>query len=219
MNKLFLIFLLSLIVLPLVASADLTFPIHTNYDLNRPCINNGTYCDATYDCNITFVYPDGSVLLDNVLMTNNGAFHTASVSQAQNNRFGVYSATMMCTDGSLSGTDTFTVEITGDGNSSSPFPIQFSILIFGFALIIAGKWREDVRLIKYVGSMLLMTIGVITLYPGWSIFNFSSLPGLSLGIISIGVGGYFLIEDSLSRFTQSENYQGQYYEDDGRYHG
>ena len=44
-------------------------------DLKVPCFNNGTYCSGSATCNVTILYPNSSVLVDNQLMTNGGSYH------------------------------------------------------------------------------------------------------------------------------------------------
>ena len=98
-------------------------------------------------------------------------------------------------------------EVTADGFEPKTFPIQLSIIILSFVLVFVGLIKERFRLIKHVGSIMLMIMGVLTLYPGFSFINHSTLLGLSLGFILIGGGFYFLIEDSFSRKEQQEYYE------------
>ncbi len=51
-----------------------------------------------------------------------------------------------------------------------------------------------------------MVSGVLTLFPGYGFINHSTLMGQLLGTIGIGLGFYFMIEDSFSKDEQDEWY-------------
>ena len=199
--------MMGLLFLPLIsADIELTFPFNSEFDIKRPCFNNGTYCSPATECNLTLVSPNSAILVDNKVMTNQVSFHNYTIVKGANTQLGIMSASMTCRDGAVDGENTFEIAITGDGVSNSPFPIQFSLISLGFILIIAGAMKERLRLMKHAGSILLMVMGVVTLYPGFAQLNYSNLSGLSLGLILIGLGFYYLIEDSFSRSVQENSY-------------
>lgn len=219
-KKIIFMFAMILLVLPFVLGAvELTFPFNQEYDIKRPCFNNGSVCSSTAICAMTLSYPDGSILLDNATMTNQNSFHNVTISPSQNDQLGVYAASMYCLDESKSGQDTFQIQITGDGFEFNVFPTELSVLILGFILIFVGVIKDRLRLFKHIGSLIVMVMGVATLFPGWANFNYSNIQGLALGSASIGLGFYFLISDSFSRDDQEETYQSKNREvDDGRFH-
>ena len=65
--------------------------------------------------------------------------------------------------------------------------------------------------------MMILVLGVITLWPGYAFINFSTLLGKVVGFSSIGLGFYFMLEDSFSREKQTEYYEAEV-EEDGRFH-
>lgn len=215
-------------------SADMTAQFNKDYDLKRPCFNNGTYCSSSSNCNITLVYPDGNLLLDNQVMNNKFSFHNVTIPQSSINQLGIIFGIMSCADGSLYGEDTFDLYITADGKEPKTFPIELSITVISLIMILSGSFNDRLSLIKTSGSILLMVMGIITIYPGYSFINYSTLPGLGIGTISIGIGFYFLISDSFSRNKQKGRYNRypdgleindetnyreiEEEEDDGRYH-
>ena len=69
-----------------------------------------------------------------------------------------------------------------------------------------GFVTERLRMFKHLGSILLIIVGIITLYPGYNFINYSTLLGKALGFILIGLGFYFWIEDSFSRDKQEEGF-------------
>ena len=111
-----------------------------------------------------------------------------------------------CDNVSSAGLETFDVAITADGKKFQTFPTQIVIIIIGLIMICVGIILDRLRLFKHLGSMLILIMGVITLYPGYSFINYSTLTGKVLGFILVGLGFYFLIEDSFSRDKQEETY-------------
>ena len=155
-------------------------------------------------------------MVNNQVMTNQDSFHNITIDQSDNDQLGNANAIMSCNNVTDGGPDTFVVEITGDGESYRTFPHQFVVIIFAIFMAVIGLVNDRLRLFKHMGAMLLMVMGVITLFPGYAFINYSTLMGLSLGSIFIGSGFYFLIEDSFSRNKQEETYESesQYVDDD-----
>lgn len=208
----FYLFISVLLVGTVTAQETLTeqipsFQYNTQFDLKRGCFDNGFFCDSNFVCNITIVSPDGNTLMvDNQLMTNQGSYRNVTIPQTSNTELGFAEAIQSCNNVSVAGRDNFIIAITGDGDPWRAFPYQFYVGLLAIAMIVIGAFKERLRIFKHLGSMLMMGIGVITLYPGYSFINYSTLIGQSLGTIFIGLGFYFLIEDSFSRDVQQENY-------------
>jgi len=213
-NKIILGLLFLMILIPIIsAEVELTIPFNKNYQIKRACFNNGTYCSSSAECNFTLTYPNGNTLFDNVLMTNRNSFHELNISSSLVNQLGEYPAIMICCDtgGDITGCseDTFEILVTGDGQGQDSFPIQLSILILSYICVAVGSTKENLRLFKNLGAIMMMVMGVITLYPGYAQINYSNLVGQSLGFASIGLGFFFLIGDS---FTRKISEQGEYYD-------
>ena len=200
-------FLFLFLILPLaIAQEDPTFQFNKEFDLKRACSDSGFFCDSTYECNITLIYPDGNLLANNQVMTNNVSFRNITILQSDNNQLGIIEAIESCNNVTRAGQKTFDVVITADGKSFQAFPNEFFIIILALVMVGAGFVTERLRMFKHLGAILLMISGVITLYPGYNFINYSTLLGQSLGAILIGLGFYFLIEDSFSRDKQEEGY-------------
>ena len=201
------------LVLPLAIAEEgdesPTFQYNRAFDLKRVCTIDGFYCDSNFICNITLTYPDGNILINNQLMTNNQSFRNFSITQVQNNQLGIIKVIQSCNNGTNAGADTYDVIITADGNKFQAFPNEFFIIIFGFLMIATGMTLDRLRMFKHLGSLLIMVMGVITLFPGYNFINYSNLIGQSLGSVLIGIGFFFLIEDSFSRDTQEEGFDSQ----------
>ncbi len=209
-KKIITIIVLSLFLLSFV-SADVeknpTFQFGKEFDLKRGCFDSGSFCDSNFECNITILYPNHVVMISDRVMTDQTSYRNVTINAAENNRLGFSNAIQSCTNGTASGAETFTIAITGDGEEFQAFPQQFTIIIFGFIFIFFGLMKDRYRMFKHLGSVIVMIMGVITVYPGYSFINWSTLTGQVLGFSCIGLGFYFLIEDSFSRGDQEERYQ------------
>ncbi len=98
-------------------------------------------------------------------------------------------------------------DVTADGKDGQTFPTQFVIIILGLAFIIIGALEERLKLFQIIGSMVIIIMGILTLYPGYSFINWTTLFGKTLGFGLIGLGCYFLIEHSFSRDEQAPYFE------------
>lgn len=210
-----------LVAVPITAQELITeqipsFEFNTQFDLKRACFDRGFFCDSAFVCNLTITKSDGTLMVDNQLMTRTGSYYNFTVDQGNNSRLGNSNAIMSCNNVSDGGPDTFVVQITGDGNPYRVFPQQFVIIGLAILMVFIGLINDRLRMFKHVGSILMMVMGVLTLFPGYSFINWTTLMGQSLGIILIGAGFYFLIEDSFSRDEQEDTYESKsvYVDDD-----
>ena len=74
--------------------------------------------------------------------------------------------------------------------------------------------QEKLRLFKHMRAILMMIMGIITIFPGDSFINYTTLLGKGLGFTLVGLGFYFLIEDSFSRNKQEDGFDSQLDDDD-----
>lgn len=205
-KQIFVLMLLGIFLVPTI-SADLVFQQSTIVDIKIVCINAG-YCSSSSICNVSVFNPEELTLLDGIQTTraSNLAFHNFTLNSTHTNTLGEYRVAGFCKDGSVTQLIDFTFDITADGKPLQVFPTQFGVILFSFFLIIFGLSKERFRMFKHIGSILLMIMGVITLYPGYAFINWTTLLGKSVGSSLIGLGFYFLIEDSFSRSDQEESY-------------
>lgn len=209
------LFLILLIGIPFISAADFTFQVNEEVDLRIPCFNNGTYCSSAAVCNSTILYPNGNIMIIDSDMTANNSFFNVTLTKTENHFLGEHSIIMVCCEAGDCGSNTYVMEITADGFASKQIPFQFLVVIFGFLLIGVGLTQERLRIFKHAGSMLVFIMGVLTLYPGYSFINWTTLMGKTLGFLFIGLGFYFFIEDAFSRDKQVDHYDQA---DDGRFH-
>ena len=184
---------------------DLTFNTHVFNLSNGVRIDN-----SSTDCNYHLFDNRGAIVLNQQPMVFDvlGLDFEIVVNQNNFTRLGEYSYLVVCNDSTndLGGLVSVGFELTADGKPSRPFPIQFSLILFSFLSIGVGLVKERFRFFQYMGSILMMILGVLTLFPGYSFINWTTLTGLSLGTILIGMGFYFLLEPAFSREEQEEHF-------------
>lgn len=205
-KKIFAAIFLGIFLISLV-SPQLVFRQGTEVDLKIVCINAG-FCTSAAQCNVSVFSPTELVILNGTQATQsaNLAFHNITLNTTQTIELGGYRVGGFCKDGSVTQVVDFTFDITADGKPFQAFPNQFALIGLAFILIITGLLNVRLTLLKYMGSITLMIMGVLTIFPGYNFINHTNLFGLSLGTVLIGTGFYFLIEDSFSRGKQDERF-------------
>lgn len=177
---------------------DDVYQVNSIINYAKPCINNGSYCSSTARCNYTIFKPDNSLLVDNQLATNKISYHNYSI---QVNEIGVYKADMTCTDGSLTGSETFYFQVTGSGINDNKF---FYIIIFSFAIffMVLGFWIKDDWVVVF-GSFALVILGLYILLNGIDLIrDINTTRGISF--IIIGVGSYISIRSAIEMIDEGD---------------
>ena len=198
MKKIYLILIMGIFLISLVSA-----------ECSIPTVKQGNTIQLTQSCtnctqvNLTKVlFPNNTIsLLGQFPMTANGSNYNFTFSNTNTLGNHIYYA-----EGDLNGvlfSQACSFDVTTDGNPIQIFPYQFALIFFSFLLIFLSYFNERLNLFRYLGSIMIMTLGVITLYPGYSLINWTTFTGQLLGISLIGLGFYFLIEDSFSRKEQA----------------
>lgn len=202
-----LILLAILMVLPLMTAQNFIFPQNNVIDLKVSCFDQtNNFCNASVACNLTILSPIHTVIVDNQPMTFNTAFYNLTLNSSQTSNLGEHSTIGICA-GNTTGFSTFTFLVTADGKPFEAFPNQFAVILFAIILVIFGLFDPRWTLLKHMGSITLMVMGVLTLFPGYNFINHTNLFGLALGSILVVMGFWFLIDDSFSREGQEERFQ------------
>lgn len=199
-------------MISLVAATSFEFEKDERVNFRFRCLDeNNEYCTSTTILTISIEDPEGLNAFDNSTMTPNPTFYNHTL---PTNKIGDYSVIIVA-PGDANATTEFSYEVSPIGRNLDVLPVQLIILFGGFIIIVIGKLREDLRLFTLLGSMLTIIMGLLTLYPGYEGIDYSTLLGLGLGTVSLGIGFYFLIESSFSREVQVDTYQQN---EDGRFH-
>ena len=204
--------LLTLIFVSLLisfASAEIqtlgTFQQGQNINLIQICAT------CTFN-NITSVLdPNSNQVIGEFVMTRTGSVYNFTLTSGNVTLLGKYIVNGI---GDLDGTNTiwnYDFDLTADGRPFQKFPNQFAVILFALILIVFGLTNERYTLLKHMGSLIFMVMGVLTLFPGYNFINHTTLFGLALGSILVGIGFWFFIEDSFSRTAQ----EGRFNQDQG----
>jgi len=169
---------------------DDIFQVNTVVAYAKPCINNGTYCSAAAICNYTVFNPSNVVTQNNVLATNNGAYHNLSIGFHE---IGIWKIDMVCHDGGKQGAETFFAQVTGSGFNDS---FGFYILILGisFGVILLGFYLGDAP-ITILGTFGLYFVGLYILFNG--IVGVKDLTTTwAIGVIILSVAMYISVKSA-----------------------
>lgn len=172
-------------------------------------ISNGVrITNSSTDCNYHLFENTGDALISQQLMQFDNADLDWDFMVLRSNftRLGAYSYLVVCNDSAanLGGFVSVGMKITADGKPEKIFPLEFSIVLFGLILVLFGLSKERYRLLQMMGGVIWIIMGVITLFPGYGLINWTTLTGKVLGFILIGMGFYFFVEPSFSRDEQDE---------------
>lgn len=193
------VFLLLLSIVPSVfaqttgSNTEFIGKQNTIIDLKVPCFDgNRTFCQPPVQCNITLIYPNSSVLINNQAMTNQYSFNNFSLSALQTSLAGLYQGTVLCSDGINNGFSDITLIINRDGLDLSGNITALLVIVATltalliFFIVLAVILEEALRLV-FVGLSFIMV--PIILFVVSSIVNDALMP---LAVINIVETGYIL---------------------------
>ena len=153
------IIFIMLFVFSINAVSALTFEQNSKIDLTYPCTYNGTICAPTTTCNVSVIYPNGSLMIENKQSTYTGtgiANHTITDSSIN----GVYKVPITCNFAN------------GDADSGSA----------DFEITPNGETLNLSKTIIYLGLIfILIIILTILLYSMIAVDNF----GWRIGLIGL----------------------------------
>lgn len=203
MKKLFVLMFVGIFLFSLV-NAEIqtlgTFKQGNSINLIQTCAT------CTFN-NITSVLnPDSTQVIGEFEMTKVGSVYNLTLSSGNATVLGNYIVNGV---GDLDGTNTvwnYDFDLTADGKPFRTFPTQFSVIILALVLVAFGLFNERFTLFKHMGGIILMIVGIITLYPGYNFINHTTLFGLALGSGLVAIGFWSWIEDSFSRERQGERF-------------
>jgi hypothetical protein len=189
-------FLMGLAFIGLVSATDDIFKVGDIIDYKKPCINNGTYCSGSAVCNLTVIYPNSSLLINNALMTNQVSYHNYTLSPQYT--IGTYTANMICTDTGRSGSETLYFQITPTGfNGLVGF--YFLALILSYGLVAFGIYRGDI-IFTMLGSFGLFSMGLFILFNGLDTFKNNLTEAIAL--VTLGIAMYVSARTGIEMINQ-----------------
>lgn len=187
MNKVFIILILALMILPLGSAVD-TYKKGSTINIITPCeLEGGGICDpSTTNCNISISLPNGTYIIDSLAMTNrsNGDFNF-TLKNPQSAYVGRYDRKVTCIDRGYNGTlpDYFEVTPTGSKPDTAQGIIYFGVTFIVFIsllLMILGAVYTDKKYLKLGLSLLSYLLF------NWLIFVLWKLSENYLGMAGLG---------------------------------
>lgn len=150
-------------------------------DLKVQCINNGTFC-LSGNCFMTLLYPNNTMLLNNVILTNKNSTYNYTLTSTQT--LGDYSGAVTCCDSTNCATNNFPIKITTTGNDSwfviPLFLMLGAFILFGFASYLKNEY------IGLVSGFLFIIAGMYMMIYGLGIFQDTYTRAIAF--ITLGIG-------------------------------
>lgn len=208
MKKIFLIFLIFLLIPVVSAATKDIFLKNENIDLIVPCINNGTACSSAANCTITIEYPNSTILVQDYNMTNNNQFFNYTINSTASSKTGQYTAIMYCNDLGFTGYSLFNFDITTrkfnaetEGTRLIALIIAISLIIayfIGITIITAKLSKFDLSKTSFWTSVISGFFALVELIfllaiiyfneSGADLTNLLKLNFYSIALVGIGVG-------------------------------
>lgn len=202
LNKAFFtILLLGIILAPAVTTQEFIYKQNEPLDLKVNCFINNTYCSPLAACNITIIYPNSSIMINNLQMSNNNNYHNISLNDNYTKLLGKYQVSVICRDNNINGYSIYYYTVTPSGQERPDNSNNISYLIIGlivglsliFFFIAYSNASVSLKMFFYTFSIILFTIAlfysiVILQQNLWGYDNIISGGETFLFVFKIGLG-------------------------------
>lgn len=98
-----------------LGSAQPVFKQNKATEINIPCTINGAICSPSAQCQLSIIYPNGTVMVNLQNLTQNAGVFTYPLPSNQTSALGEYEMPITCCDGSACGVRHLTYTITPNG--------------------------------------------------------------------------------------------------------
>ena len=193
MKKIILTLIIGIFLITL-ASASPSFYVkqYEPYDITFSCTDDSQplgFCSASTNCNITIIYPNSTIMVNNQNTTNllNGKFNY-SITSAQTNLNGEYTVRAGCSGNGLNNSADFTYEVNPTGREGKSFllnPILIFLTIFAFIFIGLGIGLK-IPMLGFIGAVLLMLAGMYTMIYGFGDVTNLYTQGVAVALLGLG---------------------------------
>lgn len=153
-KKIILILTLILLITPMVYASDLVFERHKPLNITISCFDaNNKGCDGSEKCQLTCLYPNGTISLNSVAMSLDGLLYSYSLGGDNTGITGEYRCVANCSDALTAGYTSFSFFITQQGNiPDNPkaiilFGLLISVMII-LILCVVGVFKVENKYIK-----------------------------------------------------------------------
>lgn len=202
MKRVLIIFAL-LMLLPLISAESFTFKQGSSVNYRFRCIDLDInyYCNTSTQILFSVEDPNGLNALNNVSATTTSTFVNITLPTDKIGTYNVFGFSPSAQNTTIE----LKYKVTFTGSDETAFPVQLTILLIGFIGIGISYLNKRLRLMKIGGAIIAMVIGVLTIYPGYAGLSFDNVLGLLVGFVSIGVGGYYALEDFWTKDEYFDN--------------
>lgn len=139
MKKIMLIMIIGMFMISFTTAleTDVIYKQNTEGELRVVCLNNG-FCSGAATCNVSVFDREQNLILDNVQLENNNAFHNYTLTADNNANSGLYQVKGFCVDGGSFQEINYEYQITSNGEEldEPQSQIYFFMLIAIFITII-----------------------------------------------------------------------------------
>lgn len=182
-----------------VFAIDDTYKAGEDFDLKRPCWNNGSYCSASAICNLTiWQMGNGSSIINDAVMTNQVSFHNYTLSILE---VGEYQSQITCVDGADNGFETFKIKITPTGDVRDID--YFIFLAIASVIVLAIGYFLENEYIGFLAGILFLITGIYSMIYGIS--DLADFYTRAVALISVGLGIIFIIASAYSMIYDSDD--------------
>ena len=113
-RHIFLLIVMTILTMSFVV-AQPSYKTETDVTLSIPCTINGATCGTTATCNGTIINPEGTTLVNQQVMTKNGAVFDLNLTANQTDVLGEYQFTISCSQAGSSSSKNLVFFITPNG--------------------------------------------------------------------------------------------------------
>ncbi len=189
------IIILVLLLLPLVNAEIISYHFEQESDINLKlsCANetNGL-CSSVVKWNITILYPNHSLLVDNKEMTWNTIYYNYSMNSNYSKKLGVYTVIANCYD-TCTGNSRFLYEITPSGTKDIGSGQGLNLLGSNIAIIVIALFLFGISFVFKSNILKIIFIGTAGL-----IFIVAVL--YNLVILTQSIGGFSVLVEGYGTF-------------------
>lgn len=190
MNKLIIILIGILLIIPLILAETETYQVNKDVELKFLCTLNNEIPSVGTLYNITISYSNGSTFLNNKPTTalGSGTFNYSTLFPET----GLYKVQMFCWDGTYSFSDEGFYDITPTGRiqtSISNNPILIILGLIGIGLIVFGVIK-GISWLGFIGSVMFLLLGIYTMIYGFN--NTIDMYTRGTALVFIGIGIIFM---------------------------
>jgi len=139
-----------------LTSAQPVFKQSQATEINVPCTINGAICSPSAQCQLSIIYPNGTVMVNKQNMTYNSGVFTYPLTSNQTSALGEYEMPVTCCDGGDCGVRHLTYTVTPNGEIASTgkgilyIGILTILFIFFILCIYSGMQVEHIALKSFL---------------------------------------------------------------------